>query len=92
MSLCEASEVKIEARFEVFMKFHAKYSFASSRHDCVGHPNPHVLYYKIRLLIQGVSKEFFERKRINGYRKTLRKQKFHMKHPVQGTTKYMSRH
>ena len=38
VSLSEATEVKIEARFKIYMKFHVKYSFAVSRHDCVGHP------------------------------------------------------
>ena len=38
VSLCEASEVKMEARFEIFTKFHVRYSFALSRRDCVGHP------------------------------------------------------
>ena len=37
-SLMEATEVKMEARSKNFMKFHIKYSFAVSRHDCVGHP------------------------------------------------------
>ena len=41
VSLSEATEVKIEARFKIYMKFHVKYSFAVSRHDCVGHPKQH---------------------------------------------------
>ena len=43
VSLCEASEVKMEDRFEIFGKFHVIYSFAVSRHDCVGHPKKYVL-------------------------------------------------
>ena len=39
VSLSEANQVKIEARSEIYMKFHVKYSFAPSRHDCVRHPN-----------------------------------------------------
>ena len=39
VSLSEANEVKMEARSEIYMKFHIKYCFASSRHDCVRYPN-----------------------------------------------------
>ena len=39
VSLCEASEVKMEARFEIYLKFYIKYSFAPTRRDWVGHPN-----------------------------------------------------
>ena len=38
VSLCEASEVKMEARFEIYLKFYIKYSFAPTRRDWVGHP------------------------------------------------------
>ena len=44
VSLCEASEVKMEARFEIYLKFYIKYSFAPTRRDWVGHPNKNVLY------------------------------------------------
>ena len=39
VSLSEANEVKMEARSEIYMKFHVKYGFAGSRHDCVRHPS-----------------------------------------------------
>ena len=40
VSLSEANEVKMEARSEIYMKFHVNYCFASSRHDCLRHPTP----------------------------------------------------
>ena len=30
----------MEARSEIYMKFHVNYCFASSRHDCLRHPTP----------------------------------------------------
>ena len=42
VSLSEASEVKMEARSEIYTKFHVKYCFAGSRHDRVRHPRIHI--------------------------------------------------
>ena len=39
VSLSEASEVKMEARSEIYIKFHVNCEFALSRHGCVRHPN-----------------------------------------------------
>ena len=45
-SLCEAAEVKMEARSEILIKFHVEYSFAPSRRDCVRYPSvPIILHF-----------------------------------------------